>query len=254
MNAEDISLWLNLITERLNGNQLRYSYHIVNLVIVLLFFFISELNVAKSLGKVNYPQCLLMSIIGSVFGSVLLIFLGKEAILFSHIVGCLIALFVYKKIGGKLLGNKSPDDEDDEDEDKDDNKKDSDTNSNKNSQAINITINNDSDGVTNTGGGVNKMSINNEIPNNLDIITILENYGYISANQKYKMISSSLFETPDEMVEKLLEMVVLEPRELKEAKAILNLIRMERRLVTKEEALKFIIEYEKRVKNNDSSQ
>jgi hypothetical protein len=59
------------------------------------------------------------------------------------------------------------------------------------------------------------------------------------------MISSSIFETPDEQVKKLLDMAALEESELKEATAILNLIRLKKRLVSKEEVLKYIIENEK---------
>lgn len=79
----------------------------------------------------------------------------------------------------------------------------------------------------------------------LSICDILEIYGYISPNQIYKMISSSIFETPDEQINKLLEMTALEKDELKEAKAIFNLIRLKKRLVTKEEALNYLIDIEK---------
>jgi uncharacterized membrane protein len=79
--------------------------------------------------------------------------------------------------------------------------------------------------------------------NNLDLSKILELYGYISQNQKYKMISSSLFETPDEQVKKLLDMPVLAEEEYKEAIAILNLIRLNKRLVTKEEAMEYILKH-----------
>jgi len=71
---------------------------------------------------------------------------------------------------------------------------------------------------------------------------ILEMYGYISPNQKFKMITQSLFETPDEQVEKLLEMYVLNKDELDEARAILNLIKLNNRLISKEEALHCIME------------
>lgn len=88
---------------------------------------------------------------------------------------------------------------------------------------------------------IDKDEINIE---HLDITSILEVYGYISPNQKYKMISSSIFETPGEQVHKLLSMAALEKSELKEATVILNLIRLKKRLVSKEEALKYIMEQE----------
>jgi len=78
----------------------------------------------------------------------------------------------------------------------------------------------------------------------LDLVTILELYGYISPNQKYKMISSSIFDLPEEQIPKLLNMYVLTEEELKEAKVILNLIKLKGKLVTKQEALKYIFEKE----------
>lgn len=83
----------------------------------------------------------------------------------------------------------------------------------------------------------------------LSICDILEIYGYISPNQIYKMISSSIFETPDEQINRLLEMTALEPDELKEARAIFNLIRLKKRLVTKDEALNYLIDLEKSESN-----
>lgn len=88
----------------------------------------------------------------------------------------------------------------------------------------------------------------------LSICDILEIYGYVSQNQIYKMISSSIFETPDEQINKLLDMTALEPDELKEAKTIFNLIRLKKRLVTRDEALNYLIEVEKKEANKSVSE
>lgn len=75
---------------------------------------------------------------------------------------------------------------------------------------------------------------------NIDIITVLDQYGYISTNQRYKLVLESLYETPDQMVNKLLTMSAITQLELNEARAILNLMDLRKRVVTKEEAQKFI--------------
>lgn len=88
----------------------------------------------------------------------------------------------------------------------------------------------------------------------LNIIMILEMYGYISPNHKFKMITQSLFETPDEQVEKLLKMFVLDKNELDEARAILNLIKLNNRLITKEEALHCIVEIKNKEKKGGNKE
>ena len=82
---------------------------------------------------------------------------------------------------------------------------------------------------------IDKPDLNN-------IIDILLLYNYISANQRKKLYEEVMFlDEPEEEVERLLEMKVLSREELNEARAIKNLIKLEGKLVSKEDAVKWII-------------
>lgn len=69
------------------------------------------------------------------------------------------------------------------------------------------------------------------------ILEVLLYYGYISPNQKEYVETNNIFKTPEEMAEMLLSQSVLTPDQLDEAKAIMNMVRREGRVLTKQEAL-----------------
>ena len=75
---------------------------------------------------------------------------------------------------------------------------------------------------------------------NPSIIEILFIYGYISENHKNTLEMNNIFDSPDEMAEKLLTTYVLTPEQLKEARAIMNIIRTSNKIVSKQEALKIL--------------
>lgn len=79
---------------------------------------------------------------------------------------------------------------------------------------------------------------------NYDILDTLYAYGYISENHYKKVIEDSIFESPDEMVEKLTRMPVITKCDIKEARAIMNLMRLRDREITREEAVKYIIKHD----------
>jgi hypothetical protein len=87
--------------------------------------------------------------------------------------------------------------------------------------------------------------------NNFNIIDVLFIYDYISDYQRRKIIQSLICENTDNMACKLLETYTITEEELKEAKAILNLIGLEGRLVTKEEAIMCLIKNKKEGEGND---
>lgn len=73
--------------------------------------------------------------------------------------------------------------------------------------------------------------------NNFNIIDVLYIYDYISDYQRRKIIQSMICKNTDQMAEKLLTTYTISPEELDEAYAILNLIGLEGRIVSKEEAI-----------------
>lgn len=77
---------------------------------------------------------------------------------------------------------------------------------------------------------------------NPSILEVLLMYGYISENHKEIVEINNIFLTPDEMVDKLKRMRVLSTAQLNEARAIMNIIRREGRIVTKQEALLLLSE------------
>lgn len=78
------------------------------------------------------------------------------------------------------------------------------------------------------------------------ILEVLLYYGYISQLQKEYIETENIFDSPDEMSKKLLNISALTPNQLKEAKAIMNVIRREGKILTKQEALFQIAKLEER--------
>lgn len=80
---------------------------------------------------------------------------------------------------------------------------------------------------------------------NFNIIDVLFLYDYISDYQRRKVIQLLLCESTDQMADTLLTTFILTEDELKEAKAILNLIGLEGRIVTKDEAILCLLKNKK---------
>lgn len=237
-----------LVSITLFGNQkekrkiLNYKEHTKSVILYNFYYFLISLGV-------------------NVLGIVLI--QGVNSVVFSPIMSFVVAkylsdnVFKLSIVEKKLKGNNTK--KDNNSEKKDENDKDSNEVSNTNESSnnstntinnnISIVNKNENDEHTTLLPYFNPDTDEIEIPEGytvktLDLTTILELYGYISPNQKYKMISSSIFDLPEEQIPKLLTMYVLTESELKEAKVILNLIKLKGKLVTKEEALKYIFEKE----------
>lgn len=85
------------------------------------------------------------------------------------------------------------------------------------------------------------------------ILEVLLYYGYISPSQKESLEINNIFETPEEMASKLLEMKALTPIQLKEAKAIMNLIRREGKILTRQDALLLVAQLEEGGRNDENA-
>jgi hypothetical protein len=214
----------------IENREIDWVAFLINFIIVLVYFSIKEGLEFKETkpSKFRLSVYIREIIVSTSIGSIVLLVVGNNGLFFAPILACLATI----KIKSML-------------EDKSNNKKDSSTNTTPVSNTVNVNINTNEDDELNDFYNPNIKLFEKDINiNNLDIIMILELYGYISPNHKYKMITSSLFENPEEQVMKLLDMHVLEESEYREAKAILNLIKLKKRLVTKEEALKYIMNAE----------
>jgi hypothetical protein len=252
----------NYTKEDLHNNNANFRYLIISFIIVLFFFLIKLfLNYAK-LNKTNKNTtklddekitliltCLCEIFLATGINFIFIILFDFNGLLFGPVLGIIIAFIIENKffkddnktstIQKSSKNQESPTDSAEKEgtegmnNTKNDNKREKD-------KSTHLNANHDVNFFNPDVDLEDGMNIDN-----LNITNILELYGYISPNQKYKMISSSIFETPDEQVKKLLDMAALEESELKEATAILNLIRLKKRLVSKEEVLKYIIENEK---------
>lgn len=84
---------------------------------------------------------------------------------------------------------------------------------------------------------------------NFNLIDILYIYDYISDYQRRKVIQTLIYEDPNGMVTYLQDHPAVSDEELKEAKAILNLITLQGRVLTKEEALLHIVDLQEKSAN-----
>ena len=73
------------------------------------------------------------------------------------------------------------------------------------------------------------------------ILEVLLYYGYISKIQKEMVESANIFKTPDEMAKEFLIKTILTEEQLEEAIGIMNVIRREGKILTREEALLLIM-------------
>lgn len=79
------------------------------------------------------------------------------------------------------------------------------------------------------------------------ILEVLLYYGYISSIQKETVEAENIFKTPDEMAKEFLSKPILTEEQLDEAIGIMNVIRRQGKILTREEALLLIM------KNMDSN-
>ena len=77
------------------------------------------------------------------------------------------------------------------------------------------------------------------------ILEVLLYYGYISKVQKETIEAENIFKTPDEMANELLDMPILTKEQLAEARGIMNVIRIEGKIITREEAIFHISKMER---------
>ena len=85
------------------------------------------------------------------------------------------------------------------------------------------------------------------------ILEVLLYYDYISPLHKEYIETENIFDSPEQMAEKLLTLPVLTERQLDEAKAIMNVIRMEGQILTKQDALLLVAKFEERRAVNEES-
>lgn len=81
---------------------------------------------------------------------------------------------------------------------------------------------------------------------NFSILEVLLYYDYISPLQKETVEISGIFDTPDDSAKRLLTMSVLTERQFREAKAIMNVIRREGKILTKQDALLLVAKIQER--------
>lgn len=80
-------------------------------------------------------------------------------------------------------------------------------------------------------------------PNELNILDILYVYDYITGYQRRKVMKEMIYDDVNDMAEFLTKRPSVTEEELKEARAILNLISINGKVVTREEAMLYLIDY-----------
>lgn len=84
------------------------------------------------------------------------------------------------------------------------------------------------------------------------ILEVLLYYGYISTMQKDTVEAENIFKTPDDMAKEFLSKPILTEEQLEEAIGIMNVIRREGKILTREEALLLIMNMNSKVHVTDS--
>jgi len=241
----DLNSFIDLLVGNFKGEKIPFVYYMILLIPMLTFFGFKEFAVKKGYFKENKKSIFLNFIIEIILslGISIISLVLFENLLISIIFGIIFTLYLLPKLSSK---SKKKDTKEEKSPAIENN--------------VNVVINNNSeekeDCLLPEFYDPNNLELPDNITsfNQLNIIMILEMYGYISPNQKFKMITQSLFETPDEQVEKLLKMYVLDKEELDEARAILNLIRLNDRLISKEEALHCIADLRNRQERNNKNE
>jgi len=247
----DFYSFFQLLIGNMENETIPLIYYFILLIALTIFFAIRDFLLAEKVElkgenkKIKIFDFLLDLTISLVI-SVICVYMVKN-ILVSTLLGILSAIYLAPKIFPKKTKKK----EEVKNNTKDDNSSNIENN-------VNVVINNktEEEKLLPDFYDPNNLKLPEDITslNQLNIIMILEMYGYISPNQKFKMITQSLFETPEEQIDKLLKMYALEDYELEEAKAILNLIRLNNRLVTKEEALHCILEVKNKMAKSEKGE
>ena len=281
MSINDITSFFEVLVGNMNGKKLPFLFYVIPLIFILVFFVIKDFLLIKkdelAKNKKKKISEFFINVLAA-WGICSCCLFMVENMLISIIFGILAAIFISSKISETSKNKKEENTENSKKETEEKVEKIEHSNVISNNSDSNITITTDSNkGNTNNTNTVNVTINNNKedeedilpdfynphnlrLPDNitsfnqLNIIMILEMYGYIAPNHKFKMITQSIFETPEEQVEKLLQMFVLDESELKEARAILNLIKLNNRLVSKEEALHCIMEIEKKNKQKEKEE
>lgn len=88
---------------------------------------------------------------------------------------------------------------------------------------------------------------------NPTILEILLLYGYISQNHKDIAELNNIFDSPEEIAEKLKDMKVLTDDQLKEAHGIMNIVRRKGHLVPREEAMDLLAKLKQKQFDQDHS-
>jgi len=83
------------------------------------------------------------------------------------------------------------------------------------------------------------------------ILEVLLYYGYISPLQKETVEADNIFKSPDDMAKEFLSKPILTADQLDEAVGIMNVIRMEGKILTREEALLLIASMNSKVEVHD---
>lgn len=225
-----------------------------SILIPFLFWFIVDNILSKDLlskRKERIKIFLIDSAITSGFSLLSLLLFNKNGILIGTCIGIIISHIIKKKYAEKK--EKSNKEENNENHSIELNSSNNDNTTNTNTNNINLTNNVNLTNLPSESLIPLSYSPKVELPkdvsiSDIDFLMVLEMYGYISQNQKFKMITSSILESSEEQIKKLFEMPALEEREYKEARAILNLIKLKREIVSKEDALKVIMQQEEQMK------
>lgn len=258
-----------ILNESLNYKFFLYSSLLILLFQIVLFVTLNFGNKKEKDKIKNYKEHTKSIILYNFYNfliaigiNVILILLVKTttSIIFCPIIGFMLAKYIMDNILKITIVEpiKSDNKNNEKKEDKQETKQHHDEVLNENNINININNNIEEHNKKNDDVVMPYFSPNPEtikIPEGytiktLDLMTILELYGYISQNQKYKVISSSIFDLPEKQIEKMTTIPVLTEEELKEAKVIFNLIKLKNKIVSKEEALKYIFEKELEESNN----
>jgi len=232
LSIELIEKGISLIRElELSTN---YFLIFINSLLITLFIFLKHKSCSIKYNlEINYIELSFKILVGCLIGGLLLLLCSKPQFLFFTVtLSPLLSEILYDKYFSRdnILNLEK-----------------------QNQNIINVNINNDKDDE------IKDQSVHNSKLENLDyidkpdldnIIDILTLYDYISLNHRRKLYESAIFfPEPEDAVCDLLEMDVLTKEELEEAYAIKNLIKLEGRLVTKEEALVWILKCQDKNKN-----
>ena len=228
--------FIDILNGAMDGNKLNIYIHIINAVMLFLYFYVRIFRVTK--GKTNLSsnknqktsqinELLAYSAISITLSSILLVLLHHRLFPIIAIVSAVITPLIDRKF---LHIFYDPNDKE-----------------------INITINNgttnDEEDDDNDDDEIPDLKDFNKDGNSLlmmqDILNVLMVYGYLSKHQHHRIKDAAIFSSSDEMVNKLLTMPILTEKELMEARVIKNMIVSEGKLISRQKALKAILEREK---------